>query len=162
AVRDGKPEPTLTDALISNKSLWRELAGEALVRAGQANAVPAVRKLLDDADRLVRMRVGLAFADKNDKAVIPQLIDLLADVPRGQSQAIEDLLGRIALEKSPNIPPGDDMATRKKCRDAWSEWWTKYGAEVDLTKISRKLVVAMETSKGTIKIELFRDKAPMT
>jgi cyclophilin family peptidyl-prolyl cis-trans isomerase len=162
AVRDGKPERVLTDALVSKQPLWRGLAGEALVRAGQADAVPAVRGLLDDADRLVRVRVGLAFVDKNDKSVIPRLIELLAELPRDQSQVIEDLLGRIALEKAPIIPPGDDQATRTNCRDGWKEWWTRNAEAVDLVKISRKLVVAMETSKGTIQIELYRDKAPIT
>ena len=72
------------------------------------------------------------------------------------------MLERIALEESPNIPPGDDQATRNECRDAWSEWWTKHGDGVDLAKIGRKLVVVMETSKGTFKIELYQDKAPIT
>jgi peptidyl-prolyl cis-trans isomerase B (cyclophilin B) len=162
AVRDSKPEPVLTEALVSKQPLERGLAGEALVRAGQAKAVPTVRELLDDADRLVIMRVGLAFADKNDKSVMPRLIELLADLPRDQSQAIEDLLQRIAVENSPSIPSGDDPATRKKCRDAWSEWWIKHGGEIDLAKIPRQLVVAMETSLGTIKIELYPDKAPIT
>lgn len=162
AVRDGKPEPVLTDAVVSKQPLQRGLAGEALVRAGQADAVPAVRELLDDADGLVRLRVGLAFVARNDKSVIPRLIELLADLPRDQSQAVEDLLGRIALGKSPSVPPGDDQATRKKCRDAWREWWARNGAGVDLARVSRKLVVAMETSKGTIKIELYQDRAPIT
>jgi cyclophilin family peptidyl-prolyl cis-trans isomerase len=162
AVRDGKPEPVLTGALVNKQPLLRGLAGEALVRAGQADALPAVRELLDDADRLVRLRVGLAFVEKNDKSVIPRLIELLADLPRDQSQVIEDLLVRIALEKSPDIPPGDDQAARKKWRDAWSEWWTENGAVVELAKISRRLVVVMETSKGTIKIELYHLKAPIT
>jgi cyclophilin family peptidyl-prolyl cis-trans isomerase/HEAT repeat protein len=162
AAPDGKPEPVLTDALVSKQALLRGLVGEALVRAGQGDAVPGVRKLLDDADRLVRLRVGLAFVEKNDKSVIPRLIDLLADLPRDRAQAIVDLLGRIALEKSPNIPPGDDQATRTKCRDAWREWWTNNGEGVDLATISRQLVVVVETSKGTIKIELYQDKAPMT
>ena len=39
---------------------------------------------------------------------------------------------------------------------------TTNGEGVDLAKISRKLVVVMETSKGTIKIELYQDKAPIT
>jgi cyclophilin family peptidyl-prolyl cis-trans isomerase len=162
AIRDGKPEPALTDALVSKQPLWRWLAGEALVRAGQADAVPAVRELLHDADCLVRFRVGLAFVDKNDKSVIPRLIELLADLPRDHAQEIEDMLGRIALEKSPDIPPGDDRAARNKCRDAWSEWWTKHGEGVDLAKISRKLVVVVETSKGTFKIELYQSKARIT
>jgi peptidyl-prolyl cis-trans isomerase B (cyclophilin B) len=159
AVRDGKP---LTEALVSKQPLLRGLAGDALVRAGQAAAEPTIRKLLDDTDRLVRLGVGMAYVEKNDKSVVPRLIELLADLPRHQSEVIEDLLGRIALDKSPTIDPGDDPATRKKCRDAWSEWWSKNGEEVDLAKISRKLVVAIETSKGTIKIELFQNKAPIT
>jgi cyclophilin family peptidyl-prolyl cis-trans isomerase len=162
AARNGKPEPALTDALLSKQALLRGLAGEALVRAGQGDAVPAVRALLDDDDRLVRLRVGLAFVDKNDKSAIPRLIDLLADLPRDQSRVIEDLLGRIALDKSPNLLPGDDQATRTKCRDAWKEWWTNNGAGVDLATIRRQPVVAMETSMGTIKIELYQDKAPTT
>lgn len=162
AVRDGKPERALTDALVSKPPLWRGLAGEALVRAGQADAVPAVRELLQDADPLVRFHVGMAFVDKNDKSVIPRLIELLADLPRDHGQEIEDVLGRIALEKSPKVPPGDDQAARKKRRDTWREWWTKHGEGVDLAKIRRKLVVVMETSKGTLRIELYPDKAPIT
>jgi len=162
AMRDGKPEAVLINALVSKRPLWRGYAGEALVRAGQADAVPKVRELLDDPDRLVRMRVGLAFAHQNHKSVIPRLIELLADLPRDQSQGIEDLLWQIALERAPDIPSGDDQATRKKCRDSWKEWWAKNGEEVDFAKISQKLVVAMETSKGMIRIELYPDKAPIT
>jgi cyclophilin family peptidyl-prolyl cis-trans isomerase len=162
AVRDGKPEPALTDALASKQPICRALAGEALVRAGEAAAVPAVRELLSDVDPVVRLRVSLAFVDTNDKSVIPLLIELLADLPRDKSQVIEDLLERIALEKSPKTPRGNDPATRRQCRDAWKEWWSKNGKHVDLAKVSRKLVVAMETSKGTIRIELYPDKAPLT
>jgi cyclophilin family peptidyl-prolyl cis-trans isomerase/HEAT repeat protein len=162
AVRDGKPEPVLADALASRQPLRRGFAGEALVRAGQAEAVPAVRGLLDDADHLVRLHVGMALADRNDKSGIPRLIDLLASLPRDQSKPIEDLLGRIALDGSPQVPPGDDPAARKKRRDAWAEWWVLNGAGVDLARISRKPVVAVETSKGRIKFELYPDKAPAT
>jgi hypothetical protein len=83
----------------------------------------------------VRLRIGLAYVDKKDKSTIPGLIDLLADLPREQSQSIEELMSRIALEKSPNVPLGDDDATRKKCRDAWKDWWDKNGEGIDLTKI---------------------------
>jgi cyclophilin family peptidyl-prolyl cis-trans isomerase len=162
AVRDGKPDPILTEALRSRKPLWRGLAAEALVRAGQAENVPVVRDLLDDADRLVRLRVGLAFVDKGNKAAIPRLIDLLGDLPRDQSQPIVDLLEQIALDKSPQVPLGDDESMRVKRRDAWSQWWTNNGEGIDLAKIPRKLLVLMETSQGTIRIELFPDKAPLT
>jgi cyclophilin family peptidyl-prolyl cis-trans isomerase len=162
AVRDGKPEPVLTEALNSKQPLERGLAAEALIRAGQADTVPAVRALLDDTDRLVRRRVGLAFVEQKDKTVIPGLIELLADLSNDQSGAIVDLLEQIALGKSPQVPAGDDKATREKRRDTWAEWWAKNGAGVDLAKVHRKLVVVMATSQGNINIELFSAKAPLT
>jgi cyclophilin family peptidyl-prolyl cis-trans isomerase len=162
AVRDGKPEPALTGALDSKQPLGRGLAGEALIRAGQADVVPAVRALLDDTDRLVRRRVGLAFVDQKDKTVIPGLIELLADLPSDHSGAIVEQLEQIALDKSPRVPEGDDEATRQQRRDAWAAWWAKNGAGIDLAKIPRKLVVVMKTSEGDIKIELFAAKAPLT
>ncbi len=162
AVRDGKPEVALVEALDSKLPVCRGLAADALVRADQAGPVPAVRKLLDDSDRQVRLRVGMAFVDRKDKSAIPGLIDLVAELPRERSRPIEELLERIALGKSPNVPSGDDEATRKKCRDTWNEWWTKNGDAVDLVKVPAKLVVDMETSLGTIRIELYQQKAPVT
>jgi peptidyl-prolyl cis-trans isomerase B (cyclophilin B) len=162
AVRDGKPEAVLVEALDNKLPVCRGLAADALVRVNQAGAVPAVRKLLDDSDRQVRLRVALAFVDRKDKSAVSRLIELLAELPREQSRPIEDVLERIALGKSPNVPAGDDEATRKKCRDAWNDWWTKNGDAVDLAKVPAKLVVAMETSLGTIKIELYQQKAPIT
>ena len=101
AVRDGKPEPVLTDALVSKQPLCRGLAGEALVRAGQADAVPAVRELLQDTDRLVRFRVALAFVGKNDNAVDPaadRTPGRLAarPLPADRGCAGADRLGRVA------------------------------------------------------------------
>jgi len=162
AVRDGRPDPALTDALASDQPLRRGLAGDALVRTGQADAAPAVRKLLADADPRVRLRVGLAFVAKADPSAIPRLIELLAELPPEQTQAVEDLLGRLALGKSPEIPPGADPAARAKARDAWRAWWAANGAGIDLARLDRKPVVAMETSLGVVRIELDADKAPAT
>src|ERR1051326_1527284 len=135
AVKDGKPDPVVKEALTDKQPVRRGLAGEALIRAGKAEDVPAVKKLLEDSDKPVRLRIGLAYVDKKDKSTIPGLIDLLAEMPRDQSSPVEELLSRIALEKSPNIPLGDDEATRKKCRDTWKEWWDKNGEGIDLAKI---------------------------
>lgn len=162
AVCDGKPEKTLTDALRSKQAFLRGLAGEALVRAGQGEALPSVRELLDDPDRSVRLRIGLAFVDRNDKTVIPRLIELLGELPRDQAQEIVDLLQQFAQDKSPKVPEEDDESARMKHRDAWRDWWTQNGQRIDLAQFARKPVVVMETSLGAIKIELFPEKAPLT
>ncbi len=156
AVRDGKPDKILADALGDKLALRRCLAGESLVRAGQAEALPGLKKLLEDGDKSVRAKVGLAFVDKKDKSVVPGLIDLLAELPREDSQPIEELLTRIAAEKSPQVPLGNDDAARKKCRDAWKDWWTMNGDGIDLAKIdlgSRMLgytlVAGIDNNTGT-------------
>jgi hypothetical protein len=156
AVKDGKPEKALADALGDKLALRRSLAGESLVRAGQTEGLPALKKLLEDSDRTVRTKVGLAFVDKNDKSVIPGLIELLAELPRDESQPIEELLTRIAMDKSPQVPLGDDYGTRKKCRDAWKEWWSKNGDGIDLAKmdlgsraLGYTLIAGIDLNTGT-------------
>ncbi len=159
AAKDGKADTALTEAISANLPLTRGLAGEALVRAGQSSALPALRKLMEDPDRLVRVRVGLAFVETKDKSTLPMLIDLLAELPREHTQPIEELLGRIALEKSPNVPLGDTEPARKKCRDAWKEWWDKNGEGIDLAKmdlgermLGYTLLVSLDPNTGMGKV----------
>src|SRR5262249_40731342 len=61
AVREGKPAPAVLDALVHRSPERRAAAAVALVRAGAPESRPAVRRLLDDNDPVVRMRVGLAL-----------------------------------------------------------------------------------------------------
>jgi HEAT repeats/PQQ-like domain len=132
AVRDGKPDRVLVDALGDKQASKRAGAAVALVRAGVADTGPAVRKLLQDSDALVRLRVALALAEAGEKEAIPVLIDVLPEVPLPFAWQAEDVLFRLADQQAPQASLGADAASRKKCRDAWADWWGKQRDKVDL------------------------------
>jgi PQQ-like domain len=137
AVRDGKPEKALVAALADRSSLLRGAAAEAL--AGVEGHKDAVRKLLDDADVTVRLRVALALVQNRDDKAVPVVINLLPELPQGEAWRAEDLLYRLAEGKSPPaVSLGSDDAAKRKCRDAWLAWWKKHASEVDLAKLKER------------------------
>jgi hypothetical protein len=139
AVRDGRPEKALVAVLTDGSPILRGAAGEALGRADAPGQKPAVRKLLEDPDVTVRLRVAMALAEAKDREAVPALIKLLPEVPRGYAWRAEDMLHRLAEGKPPpQVSLGGDEAARRKCRDAWLAWWKDNGAAVDLAKLHER------------------------
>ncbi|HKI35213.1 MAG TPA: HEAT repeat domain-containing protein [Gemmataceae bacterium] len=136
AVRDGRPEPALLKALADDSPRLRAAAAEALCRAGGAESLAAVRKLLQDGDLSVRLRAAVGLAGAADKDAVPVLIDLVAALPREQSWQAQELLARLAGEGAPETVGGDDEAARKKARDAWAVWWKANAAKADLSRLA--------------------------
>jgi HEAT repeat protein len=168
AVRDGKTDPALVRALDDALPLRRAAAGLALAKAGGAEHREAVRKLLRDADPMVRLRVALALVAARDKEAVPVLIDTLADLSREQSEPAQEALFLLAGDKAPEVMPGDDEASRKKYRAAWAAWWQANSATVDLAKLNSTggllgytLVVEVDQNGQTGHVlELGRDGKP--
>jgi hypothetical protein len=138
AVRRGKPEPALLAALTDPDAVKRAGAAEALCRAGPIEVRAVIRKLLRDPEPVVRMRVAMALSGSGEKAAVPVLIDLLAELSPEQAYRAQDCLCRLGEERSPSVPLGVDAAGRRRCRDAWAEWWRRYGAQTDLAQLRRK------------------------
>jgi hypothetical protein len=137
AVRDGKPDQPLVDALTDKHPVRRAAAAEALCRAGIKGQIPAVRKLLKDPEPTVQFKVALALARAHERDAVPVLIDLLGKLPEGQAWQVEDFLCLLAEDQAPSVSVGDDQGSRQKCRDAWAAWWAKHGRKVDLAKLDR-------------------------
>jgi hypothetical protein len=135
AVRDGKPEPALLKALDDRNALKRATAAEALCRSGAAGQRPALRKLLDDPEPVVRLRVALCLVALKDRASVPVLIALLGDLPTHQLWQVEDILYLLAGDQAPQVALGSDPASRRKCREAWEAWWKDQGARINLAKL---------------------------
>jgi HEAT repeat protein len=133
-VAAGKPDPILLKTLVDALPLRRAVAAEALAGAG-AEHWPGLRKLLKDPEPQVRLRVALALVYARDKEAVPALIDLVADLPRGQAWQAEDLLYRLAGAKAPQAILGDDAAARKRYREDWNAWWKNHAAMVDLAQL---------------------------
>src|SRR5262249_36015457 len=115
----------------------RGAAAEALCRAGAADQLPSVRKLLQDPVPAVRLQAALALANAKEKDAVPVLIDLLPKLTQAQAWRVEDVLFRLASGKTPPaVSLGGDETTRKKCSDAWAKWWKENGAKIDLAKLA--------------------------
>jgi HEAT repeat protein len=132
AHRDGKLDPAVLAALADRSAVARAMAGQVLARVGGAEQRPAIRKLLEDEDPLVRQRVALTLADLGDRDAVPVLIALLGEMSPDQASPIESYLSALAGDKAPTVPLGNDEAGRKRCRDSWAAWWKDHGAAVDL------------------------------
>jgi hypothetical protein len=137
AVRDGKAEPALLAALSDKTSAKRGAAGAALARAHAPDVMPQVRKLLEDRDAHVRLRVGLALVSARDKEAVPVLIRLLDELPLEQTGLVMSLLDRLAGDTVPPVTPGSDAASRRKYREAWEAWWKDRQAKIEPAQLER-------------------------
>jgi hypothetical protein len=134
AVKDGKPEPLLVEALADKLPARRLAAAVALCRGRAADALPAVRKLLDDPDANVRFRAAVALAGARDKEAVAALIRTLDGPPSRRTSLVEELLYRVAGRTAPPAA-GADPASRRRCRQAWEGWWKEHAAKVDGAKL---------------------------
>jgi hypothetical protein len=150
AEHDGEADPALVRALGAESSIQRGVAATALCRAGCRKQLPAVRRLLRDPDPHVRRRVALALLEAREKAAVPVLIDLLAELPVAEAEHIESMLLQLAGESAPKGSLDDrrdagptntqdrrdaSPTARDKYRDAWAEWWKRRGDALDLATI---------------------------
>src|SRR5262249_32230431 len=159
ALVGGRPDRALVEALGDAEPLRRGAAAEALCRAGAKAQFPALRKLLDDRDGGVRLRVALALVMKNEREAVRVLIDLLGDVSRDQSWQVEDILARVAGEHAPKVTLDGTEAGRLKCHQEWTAWWKKHGATLDLAKtdltqasLGFTLLIVFDGGAGTGKV----------
>lgn len=162
ALRDGKPDPALVKALADPVDVRRSAAAVALCQSGLTEVQPQVRKLLEDPEPLVRLRVGLALTSARDKEAVPVLISLLAGATQGLSEQAEARLRQIAGERGPKVSLGRDDASRLKCRDAWTAWWRDHGAGVELARptaaVTRQLgYTVLSLIENNQVVELGRD-----
>jgi hypothetical protein len=165
AAPGGKPEPALVAGLTDALAARRGAAAEALGRAKAA--LPAVRKLLKARDPEVRLRAATGLAYARQKDAVDVLIALLVDLPADRAWSAEELLRGLAGESAPALGLGDDLAARRKCRDAWAAWWTRQRPSIDMSKLTSGTVglgytlVVLFTNHDTRVTELGRDGKPL-
>ncbi len=140
AVRDGKPDPTLTAALESKESLRRGAAAEAFARVNdKASRERMAAFLKKETDPEVKLLVALALVnDARNKEAVPEVIRLMAEVPTERGWRAEELLWRLAGEDGPGVSLGPDKAGREKARDEWKKWWDANEKKVDLAKLDQE------------------------
>jgi len=154
ALPQGHLDPVLVRALADRVPIKRAAAAEALVRTGAPAGRTAALPLLKDPEPSVRFQVALALVEAHEKAAVPVLIDLLARLPAEPCWQIKDLLERMAGEQAPDTVRGDLSPAKE--RDAWTAWWQKHQATMDLGRLNNPaallgytLVTEMEPRSGT-------------
>jgi HEAT repeat protein len=138
AVRDGKVDPALLQALDDKLPQRRALAAEVICQTADAVQRAPVEKLLTDADLSVRMRAAFAIAGAMEKKAIPHLIALLDQLPQDQWGEVEDYLRRVAGDSAPKTESGDDKDARRKIREQWTAWWMANSDKVELARNESK------------------------
>ncbi len=135
AVRDGKSDVAVLQAVHDPHPNKRTAAGVALVNAGGLTQKAAVAHLLEDRSVKVRLPVALALVEKQDKEAVPILIERLGDAPMDQLWQVTDLLERIAGDKGPDVYPSSRVPAAR-VRAAWQRWWLANAATVDLARLA--------------------------
>lgn len=133
---DGKPHPALVAALKDKIAVKRGIAAEALAPLAGVRAEVAI--LLTDADPKVRLRAGLALVNARYKEAVPTLIEVMSELPPDDLWPAEELLVRLAGEKTPSVSLGLDEPSRKECRRVWEAWWNTNKESVDLAKLGEE------------------------
>jgi hypothetical protein len=163
----GKADPALVAGLSDTLPLRRGAAAEALGRARVRAALPAVRKLLKDRDVEVRLRAATGLVFARDKDAVGVLIALLVDLPGDRAWEAEELLRGLARESAPELVLGDTAEARRKCRAAWSAWWTKARPTLDMSKLASGAIglgytlMVLFTNSDTRVTEVGRDGKPL-
>jgi HEAT repeat protein len=132
--REGKADPLVLKALQDPVSIRRSTAASLLIRQGDPQQQADARKLLHDPDAGVRLKVATTLTGAGDKEGVPVLIALLAELPFEQGWEVEEYLATMAGEKAPSMTLQSDAEGRKRCRDAWAQWWRENSGKVELAR----------------------------
>jgi HEAT repeat protein len=102
----------------------RVQAREALAERLSRMTRPILKEKLRDQSDEVRRAAALACAMKEEKALIPDLIDLLADPkPRVGRAARASLMALSHEDFGPTDSAAKDRVT--KAAELWRQWWVK-------------------------------------
>jgi HEAT repeat protein len=129
-------DASLIASLSDKAPAHRALAGLLVGRFGDEERKVTVRKLLNDSESVVRLRVAQGLLADNDKSGIPTLISLLEKTPTDIAWQAEELLHYAAAESMPTDTVGmGSERERKACRESWEGWWRDKGDRLTLANL---------------------------
>ncbi len=114
------------------------LRAAAVFVLGRAST-PALKELvplLRDPVPEVRLQAAEAVVRGRDRTGIPVLLALFEDGPASAARRAEEVLFQLAGETAPSASLGlAGPADRRRCREAWLNWWTAQGDKLDLGRL---------------------------
>lgn len=139
AIDNGQADAKLVAAL-TDESINRRLgAGLAIIRAGAAGHLPAVRKLLQDNEARIQFDIADALIHfVHDKQAVESLIDQSGSLPTVKLWQVDATLRKLAGNTAPKIVIGTDEASRKQFQKAWRDWWNQNKATVNFANLKKR------------------------
>lgn len=137
-IRAGRPDPLLVEARADGPAARRSAAGFVLGRSSDPQQRKLAADLLGDPEPWVRLRAAQGLVAGRDKAGVSGLVDLVARPSSDLTWPAEELLRRLAGEKSPDPPADDTEKAREAYRDTWAKWWADNAAKVDLSAVTEE------------------------
>jgi hypothetical protein len=132
-------QPAFIEALADPVPVRRAAAAYLLARWGNAEHQAKAKKLLDDPDPEVKLRVAQGLLGNRKKEAIPVLLGLLECRSLPLALQAEELLSWVGGESSPKLTISQGPKTTKdhkdKCLKAWHEWWVLHQRKLDLEKL---------------------------
>jgi hypothetical protein len=137
AVRDGSAESAFLEAVRDESAEKRAAAAVSLAGIPLPDVKPTVRKLLQDRDQNVRVRVGLALVAHGDKEAMPVLIRSIDEVPLEKNGLVFELLDRLAHGSPPKEMPVADQKAKHKYFQAWNAWWKEHQDKISPSRLEQ-------------------------
>jgi HEAT repeat protein len=130
--KPNKIDPALVSALDGKRPVQCAAAAYVLAQVGDDALRTEVRRLLQHRLFPVRFRAAHGLLAVRDKSAVPVLIDLVRAAPAPVAWQAQDLLARVAMEKTPGLAlNSQDAGARKKAAAAWETWWREQGPTID-------------------------------
>jgi hypothetical protein len=116
----------LADAIPRLAGAIKNKARDALAERLTRMTATTLKDKLEDDEAEIRRAAALACAMKEEKSLIPRLIDLLQDKEPGVMRAAHTALKNLTGE---DFGPGEaNPAELKRAVDAWKAWWASHKA----------------------------------
>lgn len=134
----GEPHSVLVIGLADGDVLRRSTAALIVGRWGNADQQHEVRKLLNDADALVRFRAAQGLLAAQDESGLATLVELLHTGPADLAEHSQEVLRLVAGMHGPRETLALDRASRNRCAQAWRRWLTAR-TQLDVARLDKLL-----------------------
>ena len=134
-VDNGRVVPEIAVAKQDANPTRRGLSALLLGRYGTVQEKESVRTLLRDSNSQVRFRAAQGLLAGRDKTAVPILVALLDEKPEAVANQAEQLLNRLAGDRSPKLKTENSRSA------AWAQWWNTNESQLDWAKADVDLLV---------------------
>ncbi len=147
AVREGRPDPSLTPALQDRFPARRAVAALVLGQFGTDEQRQAVRKLAEsDSVPVVRFRAAQGLLAAGDRGGVTGLLSVLREGPLPLAEEAEDLLCTLAGKQPPTAPLAEK--TRADLHRQWQAWWQANRDTLPLARLGAELAQSTPTGRA--------------